>query len=437
MRHTHGEGALVLALFATLAGCADPAGRTVAPSPSREIATEPTPAPPSDERVALTKIARLVAVAMDNEPARQNLKRDMRAAPFREHKLEFASYLRSKDGRALLERMAASSGGGETALFATLYAVRPLEFYVPVAAQRESWTGKSDVLVVSQLEESGPIVAFDQNGQEVALDRNVAPAQPTLSIVPVETRFDKPMSPGASRNVRDQGGNAIGTLEPIAMRTSSLIACGDTCDGGGGSGSPPPTVPPGLYLEFSRIVDAKEPWFRGDPEIEVHIHGPTSAASPTYGDDLSCSGEHAYDFRKVFDQNGAFWEGRVMLFSAEETVAYANKFTEGFHVFFWEDDNEPCILKLDNNTLMDLVHSAANAFSMISIKLIPNAPTLVVAGAFVASLFSNAGSWLLTNDDFLGIAVDQAQAGYAYPGNTHVIMDGTSLNGRATIVYRQ
>ncbi|MFL5504360.1 MAG: hypothetical protein ACJ799_10165, partial [Gemmatimonadaceae bacterium] len=61
----------------------------------------------------------------------------------------------------------------------------------------------------------------------------------------------------------------------------------------------------------------------------------------------------------------------------------------------------------------------------------------LVAGVFVATLFANAGSWLLTNDDFIGIAVDQTSAGYAYPGNTHVIMNGTTLNGRATIVLRQ
>ena len=134
-----------------------------------------------------------------------------------------------------------------------------------------------------------------------------------------------------------------------------MVSCGDTC-GGGGSGGIGSTIPPGLYLEFSRIIDVKEPWFRGDPEIEVHIHGPTSVANPRYGEDLSCSGEHAYDYRKVFDQNGAFWEGRVLLFSGEETQAYISKFTEGFHVFFWEDDNEPCTLKLDNNTLLNLVH---------------------------------------------------------------------------------
>jgi hypothetical protein len=434
MKHTHGEGVLFLALFAALIACADPASRTAGPTGSKDIVTEPTPAPASEERVALSKIARLVAVAMDSEPARQHLKRDMRSAPFHEHKLQLTSYLRSKDGRALLEGMAARTRGGESDVLDALAAIRPLEFYMPVVKHRESWTGKADILVVSQLDESAPIVAFDESGREVSLDRKVAPDQPTLSIVPVETRFDQPMTPAASRNVRDLSGTAIGTLEPMAPKGSSLIACGETCDGGGGSISS--SIPPGLYLEFSRILDMKEEWFRGDPEIEVHIMGPTDAANPRYGADLSCSGEHPYDFRKVFDQNTGFWEGQVMLFSAEETVAFADKFNQGFHVLFWEDDNVPCVLKLDTNSLVELLKSTANAFSTVAIKVFPRASPLVMAGVFLGTLFSNAGTWLLTNDDFLGAAVDQASAGYAYPGNTHVIMNGTTLNGRATIVYR-
>lgn len=434
MRHTHGEGALVLALLA-LAACADPASRTVAPSSSRDVISGPAAAGTAgEERAALTKIARLVAVAMDNEPARQHLKRDMRAAPFREHKLELASYLQSRDGKTLLNRMAALASGGESEVFGTLAAIRPLEFYMPVAKHRESWTGKADVLVVSQLDQWTPIVAFDEAGKEVTLDRKVAPTQPTLSIVPVETRFNQPMDPTTSRNARDQNGEAIGTLEQASLRPSSLIVCGETCDGGGGGGST--SIPPGFYLEFSRILDAKEPWFRGDPEIEVHVHGPTSTANPRYGEDLSCSGEHAADYRKVFDQNGAFWEGRVLVFSNEEAVAYVNKFSEGFHVFFWEDDNDSCALKYDTRALLNFVQSAASAFGAVAVKLVPGAPWYVVGGLFVAQLFSNAGSWLLTDDDFLGIAIDQRQFGSPYPGNTHVIMDGTTLNGRATIVYR-
>src|SRR5437016_1603715 len=227
MRHTHGEGVLVLALLA-LAACADPASRSVAPSSSKDVSSAPAPAPApgaaaGEERAALTKIARLVAVAMDNEPARQHLKRDMRAAPFREHKLEIASYLRSKDGSALLNRMAALTNGGESAVFGTLATIRPLELYMPVAKHRESWTGKADVLVVSQLDQWTPIVGFDETGKEVTLDRKVAPTQPTLSMVPVETRFDQPMDPTSSRNARDQNGEAIGTLEQAQLNPSSLI----------------------------------------------------------------------------------------------------------------------------------------------------------------------------------------------------------------------
>jgi hypothetical protein len=393
MKQTHGEGVLFLALFAALISCADPASRTVGPNSSKDIAADPSSGAAGGERAALTRIARLVALAMDNEPARQHLKRDMRAAPFKEHKLELASYLRSKDGRALREAMIARSGGGEAEVFGPLSAIRPLEFY-----------------------------------------KKVPPSQPTLSIVPVETRFDQPMTPAASRNVRDESGNAIGTLEPLAIKGSNLISCGDTC-GGGGSGSPPPAIAPGLYLEFSRILDMKEPWTRGDPEIEVHIQGPETSVAPTYVGDQSCSGEHVYDSRKYFDQNTGFWDGHVMLFSEAETVAYLSRFNQGFHILFWEDDNQACVLKLDSNSLSELLKSAASAAGIVAMKVVPGASWVLVGTAFVGTLFANAGAWLLTNDDFIGAAVDLQSAGYNYPGNTHVIMDGTTLNGRATIIY--
>jgi hypothetical protein len=436
MKNINDERVLVLALLACLSACADPVTRTTEPEISRDVRTE-APVAATAERAALTKVARLVALAMDNGPARQHLKRDMRAAPFREHKLQLIAYLQSKDGRALLERMVASNGGTERDLLKTLAAIRPLEFYMPVTKHRESWTGSQDVLVVSQLDESEAIVAFDEKGKEVALDRNIAPEQPTLSIVPVETRFDQPMT-STSKNVRDKGGNAIGTLAPMDVKGSSLIACGSECGGGGGGGGgPSPSIAPGIYLEFSRILDMKEPWTRGDPEIEVHIQGPTDAASPRAGVDLSCSGEHAYQHPKIFDQDTGFWEGRVMLFSRDETNAFISKFNQGFHVLFWEDDNEPCILKLDSNTLVGVLTSTAAATSTVAIKVLPQATPVIIAAVFLGSFFASAGDWLLTNDDFVGAAVDQASAGYYYPGNTHVIMNGTTLNGRATIVYRQ
>ena len=436
MKNTNGERVLVLASLACLSACADPVTRSTEPAISRDITASSAPESLAAERSALTRINQLVALALDNGPARQHLKRDMKAAPFREHKLQLAAYLQSKDGRALLDRMVAASGSTESDLLETIAGVRPLEFYMPVRKHRESWTGNEEVLVVSQLDESDPIVAFDARGAQFTLDRNAPPEKATLSIVPVETRFDQPM-PSGSKNVGDQNGNAIGTLEPMDIKGASLIACGTECGGGGGGGSPPPSIAPGLYLEFSRILDVKEPWTRGDPEIEVHIQGPRETNGPTSGVDLSCSGEHAYHNAKVFNQDNGFWEGRVMLFSRDETNAFISKFSQGFHVLYWEDDNDPCVLKLDSNTLLGVIKSTATATTTVAIKVIPGASPLVVATLFVASFFVSAGDWLLTNDDFVGVAVDQASAGYYYPGNTHVIMDGTALNGRASIVYRQ
>ena len=137
MKHTHGEGVLFVALFAALVGCADPASRTVGLSVPNNAQSDPTPSSANEERAALSKIARLVAVAMDNEPARQHLKRDMRAAPFHEHKLELAPYLRSRHAKALVDQMVRLSGGNESELFRTLSAVRRLQLYMPVAKQRE------------------------------------------------------------------------------------------------------------------------------------------------------------------------------------------------------------------------------------------------------------------------------------------------------------
>ena len=231
MKHTHGEEALVLAMLACLTACTDPVTNATGPSIAPDVRAQPAPASSSAERAALSKIARLVAVSLDNEPARQHLKRDLKAAPFREHKLQLATYLKSRDGRTLLDRMVASGGGSEQDLLATISTVRPLEFYMPVAKHRESWTGSADVLVVSQLDESEPIVAFDERGREVTLDRNVAPEQPTLSIVPVETRFSEPMAAGGleecprQRWQRDRDARE-GWFQPdrVSLRAMRLVA---------------------------------------------------------------------------------------------------------------------------------------------------------------------------------------------------------------------
>ncbi len=419
-----------LSFVLALAACADPAGIAVPPATSPDLRTADAARSAATERAALAKIGRLIAISLSDKGMRHQLKRHFRAAPFKEHKLELRRYLRSDDGKQLLASMVGEKPSD--AVLTLLDQVRPLEFYMPVRKHRETWVGDEQLLVAVQLEEEDPIIAFDARGQEIRLDAETPPDQPTLSIVPSETRFDRPLPPN-SKNIGDLNGKAIGTLIPSGPQVSTLMVVDD--GGGGGSGGTT-QIPPGLYLEFSRILDVHEPWTKSEPEIEVHIQGPTSQNNPRYGEDLSCSGAQAYDYRKVFDQNGGFWQGRVMLFSADEIADFNSKFNDGFHVLFWEDDDTSCVLKLENDVLIDLIKSTAAATSTVAIKLVPKAPWYVVAGAFLAVLFDNPGAWLRTNDDFVGAAVAQESAGYNYPGNTHVIMEGTNLNGRATIIYR-
>ena len=73
MKNTTGERVLVLALLACLSACADPVTRSTEPAISRDITANTAPLSPTPEQSALTKITRLVALAMDNEPARQHL----------------------------------------------------------------------------------------------------------------------------------------------------------------------------------------------------------------------------------------------------------------------------------------------------------------------------------------------------------------------------
>src|SRR5215211_6517726 len=205
-------------------GCAEHAPDLTNPVVREEASVAPSQSP-SDERTALTTITRAVALALANDAFRSEVLTEMRNAPFKEHKLELRQYLNS--GR--LARLASASGKAASSLASALQTVRALEFYMPVAAQRESWTGDANVLVASQLEEGEEIVAFDVKGRTVALIEASAPSIPTLSIVPVETRFNEPLNTNTSQNINSRGGRAIGTMVPCA---ESRGACASTSANG-------------------------------------------------------------------------------------------------------------------------------------------------------------------------------------------------------------
>lgn len=199
----------VAAACIVLGGCRDD-GRIPTEASPPILASE---ASAEGKLTAMSELARHVAIALNNPGLRQKLLSDMRQAPFREHKLEFATYVNGTAGRGLQSAVAGRPGVGAKGLAARLKAVGPLEFYMPVREHREHWTGGSDLIVAVQAKDHGPIVAFDLTGKQVPVSASEPPTTPTLVLVSVETDFTRPVEVSMARNIDDQGGASIGTLE--------------------------------------------------------------------------------------------------------------------------------------------------------------------------------------------------------------------------------
>jgi hypothetical protein len=412
--------------LATIVGCSDATRATETLGRRASVAVTDNDGTP--ERQALTALTKAIARSLDDGSLRNNLKNRLRSAPYREHKLELRTLLQSQ----LLNEVAQRSGMTAEQLSGLMLSVRPLEIYMAVPDHRATWTGGSNLLLVSQLEDSSQMIAFNLKGDRVSVSRDVPPSTPTISIVPVETRFDQPLNMSEWRNDNDLNGAAIGTLVRRRELTPRMMEeCGESCGGGGGSYG---YETPGYYMTFSRIVDDGEPWTKGDPEIEIHFHGPTEEGNTQYGADLSCSGEHALP-EKTFDQNDAFWNGSVLLFSQTQEDEFASRFTEGHHVIAWEDDDTPCVIKQDHQTVIGVLAEAAAAAGGAALKKVGvgGATIPLMLGTFLATALQDA-NWLLSNDDILGVYVP-APIGTWSDAN-YTLMKGSTVNGRARFVQK-
>ncbi|HET6764870.1 MAG TPA: hypothetical protein VFH27_14395 [Longimicrobiaceae bacterium] len=338
MRWIRGAAALLAAGFVS-AACADstiPGPPSSAVSASRSVAA-------ADEHAAAQEVARAVAMALQDRGMRERVRNDMRKSLLKEHKLDLSEYLHGNGG-ILLAKMAQQSGTPREHLLDLLSTVRPLEFYMPVAAHRESWAGGPDLLVASRLDESEAPVAFTAAGERLALDAAAPPTTPTFVLVPRETDFTQTLDPTKVKNVNDRGGTTIGTLmvveDPCAGGGTMIVP--DTCDGGGGGGGGGTYTPPpaGIYFTEMVVYDNNEPWSSGSPEVEVHIIGSKKGVVRTaydpynnpyrrfYPDEyellaFDCAGASQSPAIKRFDFNG---EGGAHYY---QTVLFAeqSKFT--------------------------------------------------------------------------------------------------------------
>lgn len=336
-------------------------------------------------------LAKMVAKGLKNPAFRAYLKAQLDASPYREHKLQFETFLAANSARALRE-IAGENGTTKDALAAQAKAAIALEVYFPVPAHRAAWQGDEQILVATALTDDDPPIAFDPEGRRSVLDPKTPPTTPVLAIVPVETDFSRP--------------------------PAKVIECTD-CGGGSGDVQPPPPPPPaahGLYMIQSHFLHDFEGWLKGSPEFEVHILGQKGTTDSLMS--YQCAGEHAGG-PYTFDQNDPTWSGNVLLFSKTQLDQYnAAHPNQNVRVFVVEDDDTACQIKTDPNRFQTLILAVDSAYGKLTTG---NDSSTTVTKAFkYAKAFYNVwqalASWIKSNDELVGNAVEDDIVGSYYPG---------------------
>ncbi len=406
------------AAVAVLLGAAACADRSTPAEPGRP-ATPPSAAAPgagatSPEQARNERLARRLALALHDPEFRAAVFRGLQASRVREGKVHLQRYLGEGGGRAR-RRLAELAGEPEGSVAGDLDQSPPIEIYLPVPAHRRGWRGDAGLLVATAERDHDVPVAFDLGGRRILLDPDRPPAVPVIALGRAETDFAESSAPaGAGVYDDDPTGGQVG---------------GGTS--GGGSITPSVGTSPGLYMTYATYTSTFEGWLKGDPEFEVHILGQdgTSSALKSY----QCAGAGAGG-PYTFDQNNKTWSGSVMLFSQAQIDAYKLEHPgQAIRVFVVEDDDGACQIKTDSTRVSQLFKdlqalygawTAGRDSTLFGVKTWKKATTLL-------GIFKSFWSFLTTQDDVVGNAIEDAVAGEFYPGANWVVKGEHSVTNGA------
>jgi hypothetical protein len=380
----------VLAAAAILAAC----DRTpTAPQEAASITGASTLTNHTSEREAMDRLARRLARAMADPTFRSYMKEQLDRSPFGEHKVQLQSFLSASQRRALKE-LARLNATSEKEVEDDASDATPLEMYFPVPAHRAAWSGGPDLLVASAWEDHEPPVAYDVRGKRRLLSPDAPPVTPVLAVEPVETDFTHPLGQG------------------------SQATCTTACGGGGGGTIPPPG---GLYMTYSHFIQDFEGWLKGDPEFEIHILGQSGASDSLR--DYQCAGGAAGGYYH-FDQNELNWTGSVLLFSQAQLNNYKTAHpNQNFRVVALEDDDTGCAIKFDANRFKNLISTVQTHYPNLTgskdtattiVKYVKRANAL-------QKILAAAYSFITTQDDLIGNAIEDVVVGVFYPGANWII----------------
>ncbi len=400
---------LTLTLLGLALACSEQAGPPTEP----DVTADPVPdnepaAPETSERGALEALARQVALAMGSDVFRAELRQQLELSPVREHKLPAADFLAAR--QPLLAQAALVSAVDPGIVTSLTGRTIPAELYFPVPGHREAWTGGTDVLVATAMDDDDAPVAFDTEGRRYRLDPRHPPAMPVLALVP---------------------------REAFRPRMASAKCLEEDCvqpwgGGGGGAGGDDPGGPQlsagSLTLTHAEFVGTFEGWLKGDPEFELHILGPVSQSDTSTVMIYQCIGEHA-PVGYVWDMNRLSWDGQVKLFSFEQMDAFQQAYPgRAYLVFAVEDDTGACVITSNANqfrAMLDVLGQVYDEYTAAKDQKIGfnDADRILKAAQTGANLLSAIANFITTKDDPIGIAVEGSVAGRFHPGANWVVLN--------------
>lgn len=374
---------------------------------------------------AQTALTRAIALALADSALRARVLEDMRESPFLEHKIDLAKYLREPKGGLLRSRMRDRAGVSEANIDLMLRTSRSLEFYVPVAAHRRTWTGGADLIVASaSTDDRIAPIGFTLGGDPYPLSLEQPPPVPVLALAPVETDFTKPIDVNLFENTDDVGGRAIGEYKQPSRRSlTKAQQCDEGTPGCGGSGGTPPG--PGIYVTRNHVFDLHEPWVMGEPEIEIHTLT-SSGANPL--SQIRCVRESGYA-SLYFRQNDHSWIGLALVGPQNDINALPSN--QGLEFVVWEDDNTTCVVKTDNASWGDWAYGAWSVAGSVY-AWTAGANFVIPLGGIVAAILITQPA----EDDLVGQIVGGTCSAGGVTHNARILL-GTSQAGCTELVKRQ
>jgi hypothetical protein len=188
------------------------------------------------------------------------------------------------------------------------------------------------------------------------------------------------------------------------------------------STGPVPPSTPGLYMTQSHFVQDFEGWFKGNPEYEIHILGQSGTSDSLA--DYQCAGEPAGGYYR-FDQNSLDWKGQVLLFSQTQLNNYkAAHPNQNFRIVAVEDDDTGCAIKFDSNRFKNFLSTLQSQYPNLTGSKDTTSSTLgkyVKRANALQKILRAAYSFITTQDDLIGNAVEDVVVNQFYPGANWIV----------------